>query len=155
MGKKDIYDDIDLLLKDLKSDIEDVLMDEVLDEVRDIELYHIQNDVLNTYTPQIYKRRSAGGIDDPNNIVGEVEDMQLTVDNITQFNDDYGTYNHGKGLSDLINDGDSLQGYFYDYPGEFNQPRPFIDNTIEEIERTDSVENALAKGLKKRKYDVI
>lgn len=155
MSKKDTYDDIDALLKDLKSDIEETLMDEVLDEVKDIELRHIEEDVFSVYSPSIYKRRLNDGIDDPDNIAGKVSNMQLEVDNITKFNDGYGTYNHGTGLADLINDGESLHGYFYDYPGEFGQPRPFIDNTIEEIEQTDGVENALAKGLKKRKYDVV
>lgn len=154
MSRKNTYDDIDLLLKDLRSDIEDVLMDEVLDEVKEIELKHVQDDVFSVYSPKIYERRSSGGIDDPDNIVGEVRNMQLEVDNVTRFDDGYGTYNHGVGLADLINDGNSRNGYFYDYPGEFEQPRPFLDNTAEEIERTDDVENALAKGLTKRKYDV-
>ena len=96
------------------------------------------------------------GIDDPDNIIGEVHNMELEVDNITEFNDDYGTYNHGIGLADLINDGESRSGFYYDYMGgEFERARPFIDNTVDEIEQTDSVENALAKGLKKRNYDVV
>ena len=143
-----------MLLKDLKSDIEDVLLDEVLDEVKEIELRHIKQDVFSVYSPKIYQRRTLGGIDDPENIVGEVKNMQLKVENITRFNDDYGTYNHGTGLADLINDGNSRNGYFYDYPGEFEQARAFLDNTEDEIERTNSVENALAKGLKKRGYDI-
>lgn len=144
-----------MLLKDLKSDIEDVLLDEVLDEVKEIELRHVQDDVFLAYpSPKIYRRRAVGGIDDPENIVGTVKDMVLEVENTTRFNDDYGTYNHGTGLADLINDGERLNGYFYDYMGEFEQARPFIDNTEEEIERTSKVEDALAKGLKKRKYDV-
>lgn len=151
---KKAYDDVNVLLKDLKADIEDTLMDEVLDEVKFIELKHIEDDVLSTYSPKIYQRRAFGGIDDPENIVGEVIDMHLVVDNITPFNSGYGTYNSGVGLANLINDGESRYGYFYDYHGEFIQPRPFINNTIEEIENTDSVENALKKGLKKRKYDV-
>ncbi len=151
---KNSYDDIDELLNDIKSDIEDTLMDEVLDEVKDIELKHVEEDVFSAYSPKIYERRGIGGIDDPNNIVGTVDNMQLSVDNATKFNDDYGTYNHGVGLAELINDGDSLNGYFYDYPGSFNQPRPFIDNTVEEIEKTDSVENALERGMKRRKYDI-
>lgn len=155
MGKKDTYDDIDTLLKDLKSDIEDTLMDEVLDEVKGIELSHVEEDVFSVYSPSIYKRRQNDGIDDPDNIVGEVHNMQLEVDNVTEFNDDYGTYNHGIGLADLINDGERRSGFFYDYQGEFEKARPFIDNTIDEIEQTDSVENALAKGLKKRNYDVV
>ena len=154
MSKKNEYDDINELLNDIKSDIEETLMDEVLDEVKEIELKHVEEDVFSVYSPKIYERRGNGGIDDPDNIVGEVNNMQLEVDNVTRFNDGYGTYNHGTGLADLINDGDSLNGYFYDYSGSFNQPRPFIDNTIEEIEKTDGAENALANGLRKRNYDV-
>lgn len=151
---KSNYDDIDELLIDIQSDIEDVLMDDVLDTIKDIELKHVERDVFSVYSPTIYKRRGVGGIDDPDNIIGTVNNMELTVDNVTPFNDDYGTSNSGVGLAELINDGDNLHGYFYDYPGEFNQPRPFIDNTVEEIEQTDEVENALAKGLRRKKYDV-
>lgn len=151
---KKAYNDVDALLKDLKSDIEDTLMDEVLAKVRDIELKHIEDDVLSVYSPQIYKRRAFGGIDDSDNVVGTVKDMQLIVDNITPFNEEYGTYNHGIELADLINAGEKRSGYYYDFDGDFTQPRPFIDNTIDEIEQTDNVEKALAKGLKKRKYDV-
>lgn len=155
MGRKDVYDDIDILLIDLKWDIEDTLMDEVLDEVKNIEIEHIGQDVFSVYSPSIYKRRLNDGLDDPSNIVGEVRDMQLKVENVAEFDDGYGTYNHGRGLADLINDGEGRSGFFYDYPGRFERARPFIDNTIEEIEQTDSVENALAKGLKKRNYDVV
>lgn len=154
MSKKNTYDDIDELLNDIRSDIEETLKDEVFDEVREIELEHIERDVLSAYTPKIYERRTSGGIDDPRNIVGYVKDMQLSVDNITEFNSGYGTKHRGTGLAQLINDGDSFNGYFYDYPGEFNQPRPFIDNTILEVEKTDRVENALEKGMRKRKYDI-
>lgn len=154
MGRKSNYDDIDELLNDLKSDIEDTLMDEVLDEVKDIEIKKVQDDVFSAYSPKIYERRGTHGIDDPDNIVGTVNNMQLEVDNVTQFNEGYFSNNKGLGLADLINDGNSLSGYFYDYPGSFEQPRRFIDDTIEEVEQTDKVENALANGLRKRNYDV-
>lgn len=151
---KDSYDEIEDLLRDIKSDIQDTLSDEVLDEVKRIELEHVRDDVFSVYSPKIYERRESGGIDDPDNIVGDVYDMRLEVDNVSRFNDGYGTYNHGIGLADLINDGNSMHGYFYDYPFEGEGARPFIDNTIDEIERTNDVEEALAKGLKKRKYDI-
>jgi len=156
LSKKNEYDDIDMLLNDIRSDIEDTLINDVLDEVKDIELKYVEEDVFSVYSPKVYERRGrgTGGIDDPNNIVGTVNNMQLEVDNITRFNDGYFSSNHGVGLADLINDGDSRDGYYYDYPGSFNKPRPFLDNTIDEIEKTDSVENALANGLMKRKYDV-
>lgn len=146
MSRKDTYDDIDLLLKDLKSDIEDVLMDEVLDEVKEIELSHIEDDVFSVYSPRVYKRRTFDGIDDPDNIVGEVHNMVLEVENIAEFTDWRGNAKRGTGLTEFVND--------YDYPGIIDQNRPFIDNTVEEIERTDRVEDALAKGLIKRNYDV-
>lgn len=151
---KNIYDDINELLEDIEFDIEDTLMNEVLEEVKGMEVEHVKTDVFNVYSPNIYTRRGYNGIDDPNNIVGSVNDMELSVENVTQFNDGYGTYNHGLGLADLINDGDRTNGYCYDYPGEFNQPRPFLDNTEYEIETTSRVENALVKGLRTRKYDI-
>lgn len=131
-------------------------MDEVLTEVKRIELEHVHNDVFSAYpSPKIYQRRAAGGIDDEQNIVGTVKNMELEIDNITEFDDGYGTYNSGKGLPDLINEGSGGQsGFYYDYMGEFEQARSFLDNTEEEIERTNSVENALANGLKKRGYDI-
>lgn len=147
---KNSYDEIDALLSELKNDIEDTLQNEVLEEVKRVEIKHVEEDVFSVYDPIIYSRRKIGGLDDPDNIIGTVENMELTVENVTPFNDDYGSSNHGVGLADLVNDGDSLRGHFYDYPGSFNQPRPFLDNTEEEIEQTEQIDNALEKGLNKR-----
>lgn len=144
------FDEWDNLMNDIKSDIDDVLSKEVFDEVRDIEMEHIQTDVFSQYTPKIYERRSNGGIDDPRNIVGYEKKMHLSVVNEAQFNDDYGTYNHGYGLPQLINDGDSRNGFYYDFPGVYNAPRPFIDNAVEEVERSERVDFAFEDGMKKR-----
>ena len=143
---KKSYSDIDVLLKDLKSDIEDVLMDEVLDEVKDIEIRHVEEDVFSVYSPNVYRRRMSDGLDDPDNIVGEVNNMVLEVENISEFTDWRGNAKRGKGLTEFVND--------YDYPGIIGQSRPFIDNTVDEIESTDRVDEALVKGLRKRGYDV-
>lgn len=147
---KKSYNDIKALKADLKKDINAVLADEVFDEVRKCELEHVERDIFSVYSPKIYQRRAVGGIDDEQNIVGTVKNMELIVENITEFNDDYGTYNHGTGLVDLINDGEKKGGHFYDYPGEFTQPRPFIDRTIAELENSNRLNNAMIKGLKKR-----
>lgn len=159
MRRKEIYDDIDVLLKDLKSDIEDTLLDEVLETVRDIEMEHVQDEVFSVYSPTIYERRSSGGLDDRENVVGQVKNGVLIVQNGTPFNEGYGTENKGIGLAVMVNDGGTYK-HDYDYgfrtiEAPFSKPRPFLDNTAEEIERTDDVENALAKGLRKRNYDVI
>lgn len=159
MRRKEIYDDIDVLLKDLKSDIEDTLLDEVLETVRDIEMEHVQDEVFSVYSPTIYERRLSGGLDDRENVVGQVKNGVLIVQNDTPFNEGYGTENKGIGLAVMVNDGGTYK-HDYDYgfrtiEAPFCKPRPFLDNTAEEIERTDDVENALAKGLRKRNYDVI
>ena len=158
MSRKNIYDDVEVLLKDIQSDIEDVLMDEVLETVRDIEIKHVENEVFSVYTPFIYERRRGGGLNDRENVVGRVKNGELYVDNITPFNDDYGTKNHGIGLAEMVNEGGTYK-HDYDYgfrtiEAPFSRPRLFLDNTIEEIEHTNDVENALAKGLIKRNYDV-
>lgn len=151
---KKSYSDIKALKADLKKDINAVLADEVFNEVRKCELEHIEQDVFSVYNPKIYQRRAVGGIDDPDNIVGSVQDMELTVVNTAEFNDDYGSSNHCRGLVDLINQGERRGSYYYDYPGEFTQPRPFIDRTIEELENTDRLDSALIKGLRKRGIEV-
>lgn len=158
---KSVYDDEKQLLKDLRSDIENVLMDEVLDKVREIEIEHIEEDVYSVYQPSIYRRRKKnGGLSDPENIIGTIEgDMQLVVENITSFNEEYEGRNSGTGLAEMVNDGGNSE-HDYDYgfrsiEAPYSKSRPFLDNTIEEIENTNSVENTLANGLRKRKYDVV
>ena len=79
---KSKYDDIDMLLNDIKSDMEDVLSKEVFDEARDIELKHIQLEVINRSTPTIYQRRTTGGIDDHNNIVTSLKRLELMQHNL-------------------------------------------------------------------------
>jgi hypothetical protein len=153
--KKNTYDDENELFNDIHKDINDVLQKEVMDEVKMIEMYYIKHDVLNSYSPKIYNRRSSGGIDDESNIQGRlVADMELEVDNVTRFSGGYGTHNSGVGLADLINEGDGSGGYYYDYAGNFNRARPFLDHTLEDVENTNAIDITLEKGLKKRGYEL-
>ena len=152
------YSDIELLLKDVQSDIEDVLMNEVMDAVRDVEMEHVRNDVFSVYNPSIYMRRSSGGIDDPENVKGTVKNGVLTVRNDTPFNTDYNSRNKGIGLAYMIEEGgNSEHDYEYGFrsiEAPFSQPRPFIQNTIDELDRTDAIEKALQKGLKRHDIDL-
>ena len=155
MAKKKNYDSLDAFVKDLKSDIEDTLSKEVFDEVCDIEMEHIQIDVLNRYQPQIYERRTIGGIEDKKNIAGRVKNMELDVYNRTPFNPGYGTYNSGNNLADLINEGEGGKSrLYYDFTGNFIQPTYFLENTQTEIDKTSRIERTLNKGLKRRGYDI-
>ena len=155
MAKRKNYDDFDNLVNDLKSDIEDTLSKEVFNTVRDIELWYIKRDVMDRYQPQIYERRSSGGIDDPSNIKGKVRDMELMVRNETPFNTGYGTGNRGNGLAVLINEGTGGKSdLYYDYVGEFECPTHFLENTQWDIDHTKDAENALNEGLKRRGYEI-
>ena len=155
---KKSYSDIDKLIKDIKSDIEDVLMDEVLDTIRDIEMEHVESDVFSVYTPSIYERRESGGLDARENVKAEVKNGVMTVRNDTPFNPDYGSQNRGVGLAYMVNEGgNSEHDYEYGFrsvEAPFANPRPFIDNTIDELDRTDAIEKALKKGLKRHDIDL-
>lgn len=153
---KKSYDDIEFLLIDAKKDIDSTLASEVFEEARDCQLEHVEMDVFSVYQPKEYLRRSSGGIDDPGNIIGEVKDGILTVENITPFNPGYGTGNHGSVLAELINGGHGSGGYYYDYPsyGAYTYPRPFIDNTVKDLEMSNRLEDAMKKGLAKRNMKV-
>lgn len=158
LGRDKYFTDINALLADVQKSINKSLQNEVMDAVRDVELSHIERDVLNVYTPSIYKRRASGGIDDVKNIVGTVKDGKLTVDNVTPFNEDYDTSNRGTGLGYMINEGgNSEHDYDYGFRGieaPYSKPRPFIDNTVEELDKTEIIEDALAKGMSKDGIDL-
>ena len=152
MGRDKHFTDINALLADVQKSINKSLKNEVMDAVREVELKHIERDVLSVYTPSIYERRSSGGIDDERNIIGTVKDGRLTVENVTPFNENYGTRNRGTGLGYMINEGGNSE-HDYDYgfrtiEAPYSQPRPFIDNTIEQLDKTEIIEDALAKGMK-------
>lgn len=153
MGRDKHFTDINALLADVQKSINKSLKNEVMDAVREVELSHIERDVLSVYTPSIYERRGSGGIEDMRNIIGTVKDGRLTVENVTPFNEDYGTRNRGTGLGYMINEGGNSE-HDYDYgfrtiEAPYSQPRQFIDNTIEELDKTEIIEDALAKGMKK------
>lgn len=148
-------------LKELRNYIEkcidDSLENEVLETVKKIETSHVEEDVFDVYSPSAYERRSTLGIDDPDNIVGNItQNGVLEIENITEFNPEYETENRGLGLVKLIEYGHKTSGYFYDYPksDNFTDPRPFISNTKKEIKENKSHVIAIKSGLEKHKIKV-
>ena len=148
-------------LKELRNYIEkcidDSLENEVLETVKKIEISHVDEDVFDVYSPSVYERRGVLGIDDPDNIVGNIsQNGVLEVENITEFNPEYETENLGLGLVKLIEYGHGTSGYFYDYPTskDFTEPRPFISNTKKEIKEYKSHVIAMKSGLEKHQIKV-
>lgn len=142
------------LKKYIEKSIDDSLQNEVFEAVKETQLEHIQENVLSVYSPNYYIRREDSGIDDSENIIcSHVKNGVLKVENITQFNPEYETENHGLGLVKLIEYGHRVSGYFYDYPGDpkYTKSRPFIANTKKEIGETKSHVTAIKIGLKRNK----
>lgn len=120
--------------------------------VRETEIKHIKEDVLNVYSPKIYERRNSSGINDTANIHCKlVKSGVLEIENITKFSSSYDTKNQGLGLVKLIEYGHEQSGYLYDYPEstDFTRPRPFISRTKDEIRQAKRHVKAMKLGLKR------
>ncbi|PKR82846.1 hypothetical protein [Heyndrickxia camelliae] len=95
---------------------------------------HVQSDVYDPYTPVIYER-SGGLMND-----WEVEE---TADGIEVYNT-RSDEKSGKNIVDTIE-----YGRNYDYEFEYsNKPRPFIENTIKELEVSNKLSQSLKADLK-------
>jgi hypothetical protein len=95
---------------------------------------HVQSDVYDVYTPKVYERTG----DLKNNWKTEP-----TADGMAVFNDrrDEDT---GKYIPDTIE-----YGRNYNYEFEYsNKPRPFIQNTVNELQNNNQIKEALKKDLK-------
>lgn len=140
----------------IEKQINNSLKEEVFEAVRKVELIHVGEDVIEVYTPVRYARRDTRGIEDPENIIAAPpKDGVLEVENITQFNPGYDTENFGYGVVGLIEYGDGWNGYRYEIPRlgglpPYNQPRPFIHNTREDLKANKQHVAALKDGLNKR-----
>ena len=141
------------LTKYIQKKIDDVLISEVTNEIKKIELKHIAEDVMQVYNPKQYERRDTGGIEDPDNINGElVKSGVLEVKNTTTFSPDPESNNFGTGLVGLIEHGDGWDGHRYEYGNdnaEYKGPRPFIQNTQNDLRSNLQHIEALKSGLKK------
>lgn len=140
------------LRKVVEKAIDNSLENEVFEVVRGEEIKSIETDVFEVYTPAMYERRDADGIDNEKNMVhDEVKNGTIKIENITEFNPGYKTANLGAGLPVLIEYGHGGKHYYYDYPcsDEFCDPRPFIANTRERLKKSGKHKEALKIGLKR------
>ena len=130
----------------------DTLQKEVAEVVKEIMLEEVKETVLDVYVPKVYKRRTNDGIDDPNMIKVESNDLEIRVFNDAPLNDDYGINDSGYSLSNIITTG---KGYMFGNGTEsYNQPRDFYETTTNKLESTGEHIIALKRGLKNRGFDV-
>jgi hypothetical protein len=126
---------------------------EVAEVVKNVESQQIIDKVLNVYDPISYDRRTSGGIDDIQNINGNlIGDCLLEVTNNTPLNDAYGINRSGNTLNEIVLSGD---GYMFDYDYAYNQPRDYVTATEEELESTQAHVIAMAESLKRQGFNVV
>ena len=153
------------LEKYIKGAIKNSLKNEVFEKVRDVEQQHIDDDVYGAYpNPAMYKRRDVNGglIADESIKRTMIGDDTLQVTNIAKPNPigypQSQVTTKGKNLASLIEGGDGASGV-YDFPSDdedaYMNPRPFTQNTIEELATTGKHIKALQDGLKRNKIESV
>ncbi len=164
------------LEKELKKRIDKALKTEVQAIVTDIMIDHIVTDVYEAYEPERYWRRlnqtglnSGSPYDDSDNTgLLDPENIQFTfdgngnmiVENVTVGARYYYGYdkgrvgwhvsdNAGKYITPVIETGNG-----YDVFGDGMIPRPFMQNTRDDLEKNHYVKKALKIGLKEQGLEV-
>lgn len=156
LGARKKVKNLSQLFKYLQEEIDESLNSDVLNEIRDAEIYFINQDVLNSYSPKVYKRRLKNGIDSPKNIINvSSETGKLIVRNVTEFNPAYDSQNRGEGLAGLLEYGEGWGGFYYDFSSpKFNKPKRFISDTKAAINIGKLHVLSLRSGMKKRGFKI-
>ena len=135
------YKNINDLFKRIEKDIQEVLINEVADTVKDEMKQAIDDTVYSTYEPEYYKRRGEqGGLLDEDNITVTELENGILLRNTAPLNGSKTGYD----LDRIIIDGSG------------NQPfsRDFIEESKERLEDNKAHVEAMVQGLKKKGYDV-
>ena len=135
------YKNINDLFKRIEKDIQETLVNEVADTVKDEMKQAIDDTVYSTYEPEYYKRRGEqGGLLDEDNITVTELENGILLRNTAPLDNDDAAYD----LDHIVIDGSGNQPF----------PRDFIEETKERLEDNKAHVEAMVQGLKKKGYDV-
>lgn len=118
-----------------------ILKTKIKDEIIKTQKKHIEEDVYNKYAPKIYIRTFA--LRENENILDiSDKDNEIEIANITTHQ---GMYSKNEvDVSEIIETG---EGYdFRGYGYEYESPRPFIENTIENMKYNKTIENTFKEA---------
>ena len=154
------FRDLKSLKKYIQDQINDCLVNEIAEDIRDQELTLIDSMVYDSYSPSMYERRGEekGGLKYPGNIKARLEsDGILIVENKTPFSQMPTSQNQGDELIGLIEYGSGgYKNYRYEYyqkngDSPYAKPRPVISETrdaIKDIVADDICDALINRGLK-------
>lgn len=133
-------------LKDMQAKIEktakNILKDEVFDEVKKIGRDSVQTHVYDAYPDPVYKRTNQ--LRDTAWEVHETKDGVIVRSNRTETSRKTGKIFQ---ISHVVESGEGYTFPDTNVPPKYGKPRPFMEETVKEIERTDIVSKTLADEL--------
>lgn len=140
------------LQKYIQKDVNDILEKEIAPRMEWLLKEHIQKDVYDVYSPNMYDRRGKnGGLLDPANIKSNVYDGLLEIyDDALAFPYYYKrgkrrkSKNAGQPLSNIIESGVGYDITDWDYYGE---PRPFMHNTYDDLVEMGEPSHLIKRAL--------
>lgn len=146
----------------IENAIGDSLNDDIVEFIQQKLVDHARTDVYDAYTPAMYGRRHSL-LQKDNYLIETGENMHLVITPVAEFNPYTSkgySQNSGEELAGLINYGDvAYKGYSYDFyeggsmGGSYLEPRPFLDNTVDEL-ASGELADSLWASLKKHGYKV-
>jgi hypothetical protein len=146
----------DALKRQIEMAVQNSLNKEVKQVMRDVVSKHVDSDVYDAYTPTHYKRRGdsmgSGGLGDLDNIIGSVQGTTLIVEDVAKANDRYKTSMSGQKIAGVIEYGSNKGFGQYDF--KEIEPRPFLRNSVEELNSTKEHILALKNGLTRNGLNV-
>lgn len=150
------------LEKALQEKVDVALLTDVAQIVTEVMQDHIAQDVYDVYTPCIYVRRAdENGLLDSRNINSSIKGNMLIVENNTLGSPYFYDPNNKKKIRKSINAGKEIAGVIetgigYDISDWWYDgiPRPFIENTRDELKDYEWHKKALKQGLQKQGLEV-
>ena len=146
------------LEKELYKRINTALDTDVADTVKEVMTDHIIRDVYDKYDPAVYQRRyNSGGLLDSENIIATMgNDGELLVQNVTVGSDTYYIPNIKKTFKSA--NADKFITPVIEYGRGYDvvdiEPRPFIQNTHDDLEQNHYHTEAMKRSLKKQGLEV-
>ena len=153
----DLYSELVRIERLLQPAINKTMEREVHGTVQSTMIRMIKEHVYDAYTPKgrepYQRRRTSGGLEDPDNIVGYwLDDYTYAIENITTGNKDVG-FDSDKKIAPIIETG---IGYNWTRSQIYNNPfpRPFIKETRNKLASSKKHIKALKHGLRSRGFNV-
>lgn len=134
------------IIKEIENNLDKVLKNQVSKRMLKLMKEKLREDVYAVYTPTSYKRRleNDGLLADENiQFLQQTNKLTYLVRNTATLNGNGEDFADGKSLAEIINDGlvddKSLPVYM--------NPRPFVDNMLEDLEKNPIIENEIERSI--------